>query len=113
KKEQLRDARKTKARRYGELAAVLGEPEVANSSAFATQRGQFKAWREEAYSRDAELQNALTEKSVTLRQGKQEHDQLSAEIDSLERRRSNIDDRQIQIRAAMCAALDLKVDDIP
>jgi uncharacterized protein YPO0396 len=45
-----------------------------------------------------------------LRQGKQEHDQLSAEIDSLKRRRSNIDDQQIQIRAAMCGALGLNVD---
>ncbi|MFZ2982510.1 MAG: ATP-binding protein, partial [Sphingobium sp.] len=113
KKEQLRDARKTKAGRYGELAAVLGEPVAADTSTFTAQRGQFKIWREDVRSRDADLQNALTEHSVTLRQGKQEHDQLSGEIDSLKRRRSNIDDQQIQIRAAMCAALGLNVDDMP
>lgn len=113
KKEQLRDARKTKAGRYGELAAVLGEPVAADASTFSAQRGKYQTWREEARNRDADLQNALTEHGVTLRQGRQEHEQLTAEIDSLKRRRSNIDDQQIQTRAAMCAALGLNVDDMP
>lgn len=113
KKEQLRDARKTKAGRYGELAAVLGEPVAEDTSTFTAQRGQFKIWRENIRGHDVDLQNALTEHSVTLRQGKQEHDQQSGEIDSLKRRLSNIDDRQIQIRTAMCAALGLSVDDMP
>lgn len=113
KKEQLRDARKIKAGRYGELAAVLNEPVAEDASTFIAQRSQFKIWREDVRSRDADLQNALTEHGVTLRQGKLEHDQLSAEIDSLKRRRSNIDDQQIQIRTAMCAALGLSVDDMP
>ena len=113
KKEQLRDTRKTKAGRYSELAAVLGEPMAADASTFVAQRGQFKARREDVRNRDADLQNALTEHGVTLRQGKLEHEQLTTEIDSLKRRRSNIDDQQIQIRAAICAALDLNVDDMP
>ena len=113
KKEQLRDARKTKAGRYGELAAVLGETVAADAATFAAQHGNYQSWREEARNHDADLQNTLTEHGVTLRQGKLEHEQLSAEIDSLKRRRSNIDDRQIQIRAAMCAALNLNVDDMP
>jgi len=113
KKEQLRDTRKTKAGRYSELATVLGEPLAADVATFAAQRGKYQSWREEARNRDADLQNILTEHSVTLRQGKQEQDLLSGEIDSLKRRRSNIDDQQIQIRAAMCAALDLNVDDMP
>ncbi|PSJ16160.1 ATP-binding protein [Nitrosomonas supralitoralis] len=113
KKEQLRDARKAKARRYGELADILGEPVATDVSCFAAQRGKYQSWREEARNCDADLQNALTEHGVTLRQGKLEHEQLSGEIDSLKRRRSNIDDQQIQIRAAMCSALDLSVDDMP
>lgn len=113
KKEQLRDTRKAKAGRYGDLVAVLGEREAADAAAFASQRGQVKVWREEVRNRDADLQNALTEHGVTLRQGKLEHNQLTLEIDSLKRRRSNIDDTQIQIRAAMCAALSLNVEDMP
>lgn len=113
KKEQLRDTRKAKAARYGELATVLGEPQATDATTFAAHRGKYQSWREETRNRDADLQNALTEYSVTLRQGKQEHEQLSAEIDSLKCRRSNIDDQQIQIRAAMCAALSLNVDEMP
>jgi len=113
KKEQLRDARKIKAGRYGELAAVLGEPLAADTATFIAQRGQFKVWREDDSSRDVALQNAKTEHGVTLRQGKLEHDQLTAEIESLKRRRSNIDDQQIQIRAAICAALCLNGEDMP
>lgn len=113
KKEQLRDTRKAKASRYGELATVLGEPLATDVASFAAQRGKYQSWRGEARDRDAELQNALTEHGVTLRQGKQEHERQSLEIDSLKRRRSNIDDQQIQIRAAMCAALGLNVDDMP
>ena len=112
KKEQLRDTCKIKAERYGQLAAVLGEP-VADAVSFAAQRGQYQTWREEARNRDADLQNTLTEHGVSLRQGKLEHAQQSAEIDSLKRRRSNIDDQQIQIRAALCTALGLNVDDMP
>ena len=113
KKEQLRDTRKTKAGRYAAQATVLGEPAAADAASFATQRGKYQAWRTDARNQDAELQNALTEHGVTLRQGKQEHDIVTGEIDSLKRRRSNIDDQQIQIRAALCAALALDVDDMP
>jgi uncharacterized protein YPO0396 len=113
KKEQLRDTRTAKASRYGELAAVLGGPPATDATTFVAQRGKYQNWREEARNRDADLQNTLTEHGVTLRQGKQEHDQQTLEIDSLKRRRSNIDDQQIQIRAAMCAALGLNVEEMP
>ena len=112
-KEHLRDARQSKAARYVELAAMLGEPNAADVAAFSAQRARFKGWRETLRNRDADLQNALTEHSVSLRQGKLEHDQLSAEIGSLKRRRSNIDDQQIQIRTALCAALRMDADDMP
>jgi uncharacterized protein YPO0396 len=113
KKQQLRDARKAKAGRYAQLTAVLGEPAAPDASTFAAQRGKYQAWREQADSRDADLQNQLTEHGVLLREGQQQHEQQSAEIDSLKRRRSNIDDQQIQIRAAMCAALGLDLDEMP
>ena len=111
--ELLRDKRKAKAGRYGELATVLDVPVAKNISTFTSQRGQFKTWREDVRNRDSILENQKSEHEFNFRQGKQEHDQLSAEIDSLKRRRSNIDDQQIQIRAALCAALGLNVDDMP
>ena len=113
KKEHLRDARKTKADRYRELVSALGEEVVSEEASFSLHRSRFGQWREEALGRDADLQNELTEHGVTLRQGKLEHDELSAEIASLKRRRSNIDDQQIRIRAAMCEALALNVEEMP
>ena len=113
KKELLRDARKAKASRYRDLATVLAEPVATDPATFIEQRSKYQDWRDQARTQDADLQNNLTEHSVTLRQGRLEHEQLSAEIDSLKRRRSNIDDQQIQIRAAMCAALGLDVEQVP
>ncbi|HET9113279.1 MAG TPA: ATP-binding protein, partial [Burkholderiales bacterium] len=113
KMEILRDARKVKAERHTQLVSVLDEPMPGDATSFVVQHKQFITWREDVSNRDVELQNVLTEHAVNLRQGKLEHDQLSGEIDSLKRRRSNIEDRQIQIRAALCTALDLQMDDMP
>lgn len=112
-KEKLRDTRKVKADRYHALTTILDEENATNHASFMAQRAMFQDWREDLRSRDADVQNQLTELGVTLRQGKLEHDQLTAEIDSLKRRRSNIDQQQIQVRAALCAALGLNEDDMP
>jgi uncharacterized protein YPO0396 len=111
--EKVRDQRHAKATRYAELCAVLGEPAASEAVAFASQRAHFGNCREELQQRDADAENALTEHGVSLRQGQQEHAQLSSEIDSLKRRRSNIDDHQIQIRNALCTALGLDPNDMP
>jgi len=112
-KEPLRDARKAKAGRYAALAGVLGELLVTDAATFAAQRTKFKEWREDIRNRDSELDNQKSEREYSFRQSKLEHEQLTTEIESLKRRRSNIDDPQIQIRTAMCAALGLKEDDMP
>lgn len=114
-KEKLRDERQARAQRYGQLAALLGEPATDNVSAstFAAQRGKFKGWREDWRNRAADLQNALTEHSVSMHQSRLAHTERAAEIDSLKRRRSNIDDQQIKIRAQLCAALGLAADTLP
>ena len=112
-KELTRDARIVKAGRYRDLVAKLEEAEVADEISFTAQRARFKTLHEEVSNRYADLQNVVTEHGVTLRQGKQEHEQVSAEINSLKRRRSNIDDRQIRIRDALCAALGLNIEEMP
>jgi uncharacterized protein YPO0396 len=112
-KEALRDARHAKAERYRQLTAVLKESAATQAAAFYTERARLKAVHDDVRGQDADVQNALTEHGVTLRQGKQEHDDLQAEIESLKRRRSNIDDRQIQIRAALCAAVGVAEDEMP
>lgn len=111
--EQERNRRQQKAGLYAELVAKLGEAGATDESAFASQRGQLVERLEEVRSREAEIQNALTEQGVSLRQGKLEHDALSGEILSLKSRRSNITAEQIALRSALCEALELDEDDMP
>lgn len=110
---QKRDAREAKATRYEALLATLDERLPTNEAGFLTQRAHFTDWREELREREVELQNALTEHGVTLRQARMEHDAIEHEVSSLQRRRSNIDDRQIRIRETLCQSLGLNEDDMP
>ncbi len=111
--QEVRSRREIKARRYGELVAGLGETAATDAEAFVLQRHRLSALREDMQGRDADLQNRITEDGVTLRQGKQDHAALQAEIESLKRRRSNIDSHQIHIRGELCAALGLPEDSMP
>ena len=111
--ETARDARLAKAQRYRELAAALGQGPVADAQGFSVRRGECLELGARLREREAELQNAMTEHGVTLRQGKDEYDALRGEIDSLKGRRSNIDDQQVRIRATLAAALAVAEADMP
>lgn len=112
-KDQERQARERKAQRYAELARVIGVRSAENEPGFLVQRQHFSALAEAGRTKDARLQNDLTEQGVSLRQGKQEHTELCAEIDSLKARRSNIPAEQVAMRAALCKALGLSEKDMP
>jgi len=101
------ETRKRKARHYSELVRAVGEVPADDEAAFQAQRKRLSALAEGAHEADAQYQNDLTEHSVSLRQGRQEHEALSAEISSLKSRRSNIPAEQIAMRASLCKALDL------
>jgi uncharacterized protein YPO0396 len=113
KREALRDARRQKAQRYAEQSALLGEAVAHDEREFLAQKARVTAMRDEVRGRDADLQNSLTEHTVTLRQAQQQYDELQTEIDSLKSRRSNIDDHPIRIRRALCDALAIDVDELP
>ncbi|MCW5601296.1 ATP-binding protein [Nitrosomonas sp.] len=113
KKEQERQMRERKAQRYAELTRALDETPVNDEANFQAQRQRFSVLEEAAKTRDAQLQNDLTEYGVSLRQGKQEHDALTTEITSLKARRSNIPAEQIAMRTALCQALGLIEADMP
>ncbi len=107
------DARKKKAERYAELVRAAGGHPGEDEAAFQVQHKESVRQLELTGTREAELQNALTEQAVELHQGKQQHDQVSGEIDSLKARRSNIPAEQVRMRAALCQALDLSEDEMP
>ncbi|MBI3524200.1 MAG: ATP-dependent exonuclease SbcCD, C subunit-like protein [Betaproteobacteria bacterium] len=112
RKDQERQARERRDQRYAELVRTVGESPAKDEPDFLVQRQRFSALAETALARDASLQNDLTEHGVSLRQGKLEHDELSAEIDSLKARCSNIPAEQVAMRTALCKALDLSEGDM-
>ena len=113
RKDQERQARARRAQRHADLVQAVGERPAADESAFLDQRQRLAALAETARERDASLQNDLTELGVSLRQGKQEHDELAAEITSLKARRSNIPADQVMMRVALCQALALSEGEMP
>ena len=111
--ENERDKRLHKAGQYAALLQQLGEPAATEEAAFLAQLSHLGGLRETTRNREAEVQNALTEHGVTLRQGKLEHDTLSGEIRSLKARRSNIPGEQVALRSALCDALNISEDEMP
>ena len=108
-----RVARGRKAERYAELVRGVDETPPADEAAFLDQRTRLADQAEALRSHEARLQNDLIGLSVDLQQGKQEHDALTTEIESLKARRSNIPADQIALRAALCRALDLDEASMP
>lgn len=110
--EQEKAPRQQKADRYVELLARIGEAAPADEADFMAQR-QSIAKRAEGLRGDiADLDNREREEDFDFRNGRNEHAALSEEIDSLARRRSNIDTAQVRIRDALCAALGIDEDDL-
>jgi uncharacterized protein YPO0396 len=112
-KDAEREKRKEKAQRYAKLVRAVSEAPSETEAEFLVLRGRFAELGDGLKAREADLQNDLTEQGVSLRQGKQEHDELSSEIDSLKARRSNIPAEQVAMRAALCKALGLSEADMP
>ncbi len=113
KKEQERQRRQQKSGRFSHLLSAVAELPPPDLSGFMEQRRRLSLLAETEGRRESELQNDLTEQGVTLRQGKQEHGELSAEIASLKSRRSNIPGEQVALRAALCKVVGLPEGEIP
>lgn len=113
RKEELRNERKKKSERYASLADVLDESMISDANGFIAQRSRFNDWREEIDGQDSELRNREIEYDARFRKYKNEHDELSEEINSLKKRRNNIEHNQIRMRTALCSALGINESDMP
>ena len=112
--EREREARERRARRYEVLVRSVEESPAEDDAEFLAQRRRLAELAEELGRRSASRQNELTEHEVRFRRTREEHDVLTAEIESLRTRRSNIPARQIAMRAAICEALKLSTEtDMP
>ncbi|MFZ4525122.1 MAG: ATP-binding protein [Chlorobium sp.] len=111
--QQELERRNQKATRYGKLAAQLGEHPATSAEEFYQQRAGHAAMHEATAEAEVRVQNNLNEAGVLFTQGRQEHEQLTAEIKSLKARMSNIDEKQIAMRRSLCKALNLAEVEMP
>jgi uncharacterized protein YPO0396 len=112
-KDEEQARRRKKAEDYAELVRSLDLVPPEDDDAFLARRREFALLQDKADAREAELQNEQNEVRFAFAQGREEHKALTAEIESLKARRSNIDAQQIAMRAALCRALNLSEDDMP
>ncbi len=112
-KEEEQGRRRQKAGRYGELLRAIDLSPADAAEPFLAQRRQCGELREAAAQKEAGVQNELNEAGVFFMQGRGERDQLLTEINGLKARRSNIDEKQIALRRALCTALDLPEEELP
>lgn len=113
RKEQERDRRTQKADRFRELIRQVDESPAEDAAAFLAQRTRLSRHADALKAQTAALENQEREHDFTFRKDREAHQALAIELDSLKRRRSNIDVQQVQIHAALCAALGLAEDEMP
>ena len=112
-KESLKDDRTRRAKHYNEVAARAGLPGADSADTFLANARSLRTEIAACHTREAEVQNLLTDESVSFRKLKDEHDDLETEVQSLRRRRSNIPARVLAIREKLCAKLGISEDDLP
>lgn len=110
---QVQAQRQHKADRHAALLTALKAPVPADEAAFLEQRQAFGSRADELRGHLAEIDNREREADFGFRKGREQHAELSREIDSLARRRSNIDSAQARIREALCAALAIPEENLP
>lgn len=104
--------RQQKADRHSTLLARIDEASPIDEATFLDQQQAIASRAEGLRERIADLDNREREEDFAFRKGREEHTALSEEIDSLQRRRSNIDAAQVRIRDALCAALSIDEGDL-
>jgi uncharacterized protein YPO0396 len=112
-KENQKAERMVRAEKYAELARNAELPMADGPETFLANKQALASQKETALSRQTELQNAVTERSVAMSRLREEHSGLKLEIDSLKTRRSNVPAHMLAIRERLCGALRIDDGDIP
>ena len=102
-----------KSEEYHGLAHQVSIPSADSIETFLRNRRLIADMLCSVEQEETEVQNARTEAEVEMRSSRDAHATISGEIDSLQNRRSNIDSRQIQIRADLCRSLGVGEETIP
>ncbi|KAF1081588.1 MAG: Chromosome segregation protein SMC-like [Candidatus Rifleibacterium amylolyticum] len=112
-KNLAKEMTRKKADAYGRFARLAGFEIPDNLDSFLANRRRIDELLPACRKRDEELQTRFTDQTIDLRKHQAEHKNLSEEIESLKRRRSNIPGLQISIRNALCSSLAIEETQLP
>ncbi len=98
---------------YQSLCAELDIPVAGDSDDFVRTEHRTKEMLTEAQADLSDTQNTRTELQYEFKKLNDTHRTVGEEIESLKGRTSNIDSRQIEIRARLCEALELEESAAP
>jgi len=99
--------------RYSELMEAIELHPAETAGGFLVLQKKCGAMLADESDAEAHVQNELNEAGVDFRLKSEEHEGLRAEIKGLKARRSNIDEKQIGIRRALCDGLELAEKEMP
>ncbi len=113
RKQSEKESRQRHSEQYKALAVAVGLQPPANQDGFQANGRAVAEGLQTTASRQARVQNDLTEVAVDLRGLKEEHGETERELASLRARRSNIPSRILAIRTKLCQTLALDEEDLP
>lgn len=112
-REQEKNRRLKAAENYNTLLREINLSAVKDHEEWLATRHLLQINVSELADREAELQQQQNELNLAFSRKRETHQELSEEINNLRLRRSNIDARQIKLRADICSALGLDEEHIP
>ena len=108
-----RDRRKRKAEYEATLLRKFDEQEPRSREDFLSQRKRLREFAEQLRARRERLGDELVEMRSALREREIRIHDLSAEIESLSSRRSNIPSDRFALRRRLCKAVGVEEGDVP
>ena len=111
--QEVKDERVRRAGLYDTLARKLGLPAASEANLFSANRRAIDDAVHACLAQRDDFQNRLTEAGVSLRELGRQYKDVTAELESLRQRRSNIPSAMLTLRDTLCAGLHLLPDSLP
>lgn len=108
-----RSEKNARAQQYELIASALGLPAPHDAVTFDANRDAVAEGQSNCVAQRDERSNRLTEAGVTVREIRKLHGELTDELESLRKRRSNIPRQMLALRQDVCEALSITPDALP
>jgi len=111
--QQEKPRRQERLERFNQSLEGAGLDRIGNAVQFAAAREQAAVRRTEIEREQAEVQNRLTDERFDLRKVDEDAKAINAELRSLQSRPTNLPSSSLELRAGLCADLDIDPDELP